>query len=173
MAKKSFYLHTDDADLINYLSKQKNISEFLREIVIRYKNGLLIDAVDAQTAKELNAIYKQLQIKNLELRSENLGYKNRIDAVRATAAETFNGKISPQAENAIKTRFEDAKPTTQKQLSINAVLRFMESCKLNDMNQWVVICEKCRADFIDTNREKALSDFRDHMTTQHAKELLT
>jgi hypothetical protein len=70
------------------------------------KAGLLVDAVDANTAKELNAMYKQLQIKNLEAKLENLGYKNRIDAVRATAAETFNGKISPSAEKAIEQRFE-------------------------------------------------------------------
>lgn len=168
MTKRLFriYIDEDRKELIHWIESFKEISEGTVEILDKLRTGVLVDRTEQQLNRDLDRQIKQARL-------ENLGYKNRIDAVRATAAETFNGKISPQADKAIEKRFESEKPQTAKQLSINAVLRFMESCKLNDENQWVVICEKCRADFIDTNREKALSQFRDHMTTQHAKELLT
>lgn len=161
MTEKVYQFKVTDKKLQDYLDSQPNKSDFLRQLAQDLKDGKLV------------YLSESIEYKLKEARLENLGYKNRIEKVKADYAETFGKPISTQGQKAVETRFDSARPQTATQLSINATLRFMESCKQNELGQWVVICEKCRADFIDTNREKAVSDLRDHLQSQHAKELLT
>jgi len=149
----------------------------LRELVAKFGTDLKSD-LTKQMKEYLLAAPTENQVTDIDSETKQwklrkLKAETQIKEHELLHIDTFGTKPSPEAQNAINQRFDSAKPQTAKQISINSVLRFMESCRQNELNQWVVICEKCRADFIDTNREKALSEFRDHMTKQHAKELLT
>lgn len=154
-------VYVTEQSLFDWLKSKPEMSAFVVQTLQDLKDGKLV------------YLSQSVDYKLKEARLENLGYKNRIEKVKADYAETFGKPISPQGASAVTTRFESAKPQTATQLSINATLRFMESCRQNDLGQWVVICEKCRADFIDTDREKAVAELRNHLQFQHSKELLT
>lgn len=86
--------------------------------------------------------------------------------------QTFDNKPSPQAHQAIIQKYRASTPQ-QNQIDPETAMRFLESCKKNDLNQWVIICNLCRADFINIDINKTKSEFYTHLQHQHEKELLT
>ena len=115
---------------------------------------------------DLESQYKQAKIKNL-------GYKNRIDSIRASQYEkyneTFQGSPSPQAEKAIKEYAQGNRDLTNTEKE--NVTKYLTIQKTTDY-KWKVKCDICKeGETYDTYRELLLDMVR-HLTTEHKKQVM-
>ena len=118
----------------------------------------------SKLAPDLDNEYKQARIKNL-------GYKNRIDSIRASQYEkyneTFQGSPSPQAEKAIKEYATRDLTNTEKE----NVTKYLTIQKTTDY-KWKVKCDICKeGETYDTYHE-LLNDMVRHLTTEHKKQVM-
>lgn len=113
MTEKVYQFKVTDKSLQDFLDSQPNKSDFFRQVAQDLKDGKLVYLSESIDAK----------IKEAKL--ENLGYKNRIDKVRAIHVETFGKEPSPQAQNAITQAANNnyARPQTDTILQLDGTLR--------------------------------------------------
>jgi len=159
MVKKTYSFKTSDEKIIAHLDTIENKSEYLEKLLLQFVTGVL----DVSSISKLDLA----KIKKLEADA-------RLANARAVYFETFQREPTHAANRAmIAGNNQTATPQTAAQLTKNySVFQHVEKIFHNDINQVVVICKYCRADFIDEVNEKAIQEFKDHMELHHVEVLL-
>ncbi len=164
--KKKFSFWIYDPTIIEWLVSITKRSEFIRDILIKFKNGEFNDnsKYDLQRKKlEVDIRYKEIMIK--------------IKEKELLFGETFDKSPSYSAQKAIKVgvNTESYEPPEEKKILDviqNQWNKFVETIKKNSKGEWTVTCKLCSTGFILPDRDQAIQRFKIHLEQTHYEKVL-
>lgn len=164
--KKKFSFWIYDPTIIEWLVSITKRSEFIRDILIKFKNGEFNDnsKYDLQRKKlEVDIRYKEIMIK---IKEKELLYN-----------QTFDKTPSYSAEKAIKVgvNTESYEPPEEKKILEviqNNWNKFVETIKQNSKGEWTVTCKLCSTGFILPTRDQSIQRFKIHLEQTHYEKVL-
>jgi len=162
--KFTFYVTEDNLNL--FLESKTNVSEFVKDIIEKYRTGKLIDSksVDLHRKKlEVDIRYKEIMIK--------------IKEKELLFGETFTKTPSYSAQKAIKVgvNTESYEPPEEKKIKDvieNSWNKFVETLKQNSKGEWTLTCKLCSTGFILPTKELAISRLKKHLEETHYERVL-
>jgi len=162
--KFTFYVTEDNLNL--FLESKTNVSEFVKDIIEKFRTGKLIDSkqIDLHRKKlEVDIRYKEIMIK---IKQKELDFN-----------QTFDKTPSSQAKSAIKVgvNTESYEPPEEKkiqQVIQNQWNKFVETLKQNPKAEWTLTCKLCSTGFILPTKELAISRFKKHLEETHNERVL-
>jgi hypothetical protein len=160
MTEKVYQFKVTDKNLQDYLDKLPNKSDFLRDLIHDYRGGDLV------------RITESIDVKIKEARLENLGYKNRIEKVKAVHYETFGKAPSVEAREAITQNANGQTVTTSRPaITPNPIPNFT---MMQDDEGFLARCKICNQTGDSGKRkfeEAAIEDIAFHLSLVHNKPL--
>ncbi len=162
--KFTFYVTEDNLNL--FLESKTNVSEFVKDIIEKFRTGKLIDSkqIDLHRKKlEVDIRYKEIMIL---IKQKELNF-----------SETFDKTPSSQAKTAIKVgvNTESYEPPEEKKIQDviqNQWNKFVETLKQNSKAEWTLTCKLCSTGFILPTKELAISRFKKHLEETHNERVL-
>jgi len=176
MSRKKFTFYTydkDDLELSLFLESKVNVSQFVKDILEKYRKGKLVDykSQDLQRQKMLIDIeYKQIltEIKRRELDfQENFGKTPSYQAKEAI-------KVSQgwQNKEALTNSYNPPEEKSLEKIIENNWKQFLLSLRTNSKNEWIANCKLCDTGFILPTKELSINRFKTHLRENHNEELL-
>ncbi len=164
--KKRFSFWIFDQEIVEWLNSITNLSNFMREVLMKFKNGEFNDGSksDLQRKKlEVDIRYKEIMIK--------------IKEKELLFGETFDKTPSYSAQKAIKVAVNTESynpPEEKKILDViqNSWDKFVDTLKPNSKGEWTLTCKLCSTGFILPTRDQAIQRFKIHLEQTHHERVL-
>jgi len=164
--RKKFNFWIIDQLDIDFVESQKNISDFLRDLIIKARTGKVGGLSDLELKRE-----KMLA---------DIDYKKILTAIKKRELlilETFGKPPSYQAKEAIKTAVNNESFIPPEEKDLEKIIeknwnRFLLSLRTNSKNEWIANCQMCDTGFILPTKELAINRFKDHLSETHNEQLL-
>jgi len=165
--KFSFYVYDqNELELKIFLESKVNVSQFVKEIVDKYRKGKLVD-------------YKSLDLVRQKLIAD-IEYKQILTAIKRREFnfhENFGKTPSSQAKTAIKVAVNNESFIPPEEKNLEQIIqnnwnKFLLSLRTNSKNEWIANCKLCDTGFILPNKDEAIERFKTHLIENHNEQLL-
>jgi hypothetical protein len=166
MTSRKFNFWLKDQIDQEFLESQKNISDFLRNLIVIARTGNSTDLSE-------NELKKQKMIADIE-------YKKILTAIKKREYEfheNFGKSPSSQGKIAIKTAVNNESFIPPEEKNLEKLIennwdKFLLSLRTNKNNEWIANCRLCDTGFILPTKEQSIQRFKDHLSENHDQELL-
>lgn len=162
--KYGFWLN-DDIDQ-EFLEKQKYISAFIRDLIMKARIGKISGFSDED-------------LKRRKLLSD-IEYKETLTAIKKRELnflENFGKTPSSEAKTAIKVAVNNESFIPPEEKDLEQIIKinwekFILSLRTNSKNEWIANCKLCDTGFILPTKELAINRFKTHLSENHNEQLL-
>jgi len=164
--KKRFDFWIFDKIVIDWLDSIPNRSEFVRDILTKFKENKLIPQTKENLVREKLKVeieYKKIMI---EIKKKELLFE-----------QTFDKTPTSQAKIAIKTAVNTESYEPPEEKKIHEVIKyswnkFVATLKQNSRAEWTLTCKLCSTGFILPTKEEAINRFKIHLLETHNERVL-